>query len=70
MKIQNAKFGPDNLPRRERERPACPQCGKNDAVIPIQYGYPAGPLRNDVYYGGCVVPQKEHWYCKRDSLKF
>jgi 4-hydroxy-3-methylbut-2-en-1-yl diphosphate synthase IspG/GcpE len=54
----------------------CPMCGKEDQVIPIQYGEPTAKAYEEeregqLILGGCIVTGvSPDWYCKRDDLEF
>ncbi len=53
----------------------CPKCQKDDQVIPILYGYPAGKMpaaaEGDFIVGGCGIhPEMPAWYCKACDLEF
>jgi hypothetical protein len=60
----------------EEETPACPECGSNENVIPIIYGYPGPELREaaergEVFLGGCVMTGDDPlWYCKACGRKW
>ena len=58
-----------------RKAQTCPKCQKDDQVIPIVYGYPAGkcgPAENgDAIFGGCGIhPAAPEWYCKACDVEF
>jgi hypothetical protein len=51
----------------------CPNCNKQDKVIPILYGLIAETGKNKKKYkaGGCVVSDcQPNWFCERDKLEF
>ncbi|WP_231403184.1 carboxypeptidase-like regulatory domain-containing protein [Hymenobacter guriensis] len=54
----------------------CPYCKKQDATIPIVYGFPSNRVmqrakHNKLKLGGCVTTGCDpHWYCKRDERDF
>jgi hypothetical protein len=54
----------------------CPKCQKDDQVIPILYGYPAGKMRmpglvGEFKFGGCAIhPEMPAWYCKACDHEF
>ena len=54
----------------EETRPACPDCGTNENVVPIVYGKPGRELveaaeRGEVVIKGCVRPgEAPEWHCK------
>ena len=54
----------------------CPQCKKQDEVVPIVYGYPAPETmakaeRREIYLGGCMVSHCDpHWFCLRCRVSY
>lgn len=64
-------------PTTHRRRPnACPQCGRNDEVVPILYGMPASETleaaeRGELQIGGCVIDDDQPTrFCKRCQHAF
>lgn len=58
-----------------RRPPVCPECGYDDQVVPIVYGYPDRQLieesqRGEVALGGCIADDTPAWYCKGCLHKF
>ena len=60
----------------DKKNNICPQCKKNDKVIPIIYGLPSKGLmkkskKGKVKLGGCMVTYcYPNWYCKRNKKSF
>ncbi|WP_156833769.1 hypothetical protein [Christiangramia salexigens] len=54
----------------------CPVCGKEDKVIPIQYGAPTPDAfelekAGQLILGSYIISSfPSDWYCKRDDLEF
>jgi hypothetical protein len=55
---------------------ACPQCGRDDLVVPILYGLPTGEAmeaaeRGEISIAGCMVGDDDSKFsCKRCSRYF
>lgn len=62
---------PAKLPK---PTPACPQCNRDDHVVPLVYGLPGEETmelgrRRTVVLGGCII-QAENWFCKECKKRF
>ena len=60
----------------KRKISSCPECGKNDVVVPIMYGYPsdeamAAAERDEIVLAGCMVGDRDpSYYCRRCRIPF
>lgn len=75
---QNVKTVLESLLEGNSQRkppvPACPNCLKNDAVIPILYGFPDAEAfekveKGEAKLGGCI-PKQPEWHCKKCKRDF
>ena len=72
MSTNNSNKKPQ--PAKE-EVPECPECHKNDKVVPVVFGLPTNEAfeqvdRGEIVLGGCMHPGIQTWYCKRDKTTF
>ena len=66
--------GSEPNPRCKSKAPECPSCRKNNAVIPIAYGFADSTAMDEadegkIKLGGCV-PKQSQWHCKNCKRDF